>query len=88
MKVWATIFKNNKRTSAYTATSILPDWQASFDECLYQICYHLDLQRPLLLPNNQRDLSDYFRTLLTQDCFIEPISFDHLELEIAHDEET
>lgn len=87
MKIWATQFKNNKRIAEHTASSELPDWQAMIDDCLYQIAYHLDLEKPLLLPKNQRDLSEYFRTLLTQDCFVEPITFDYLEIEIAREDD-
>ncbi len=86
MKIWATIFKNHKRRREATAVSDLDDWDAALNACLYALCYDLDVQKPMLLPKNLNDLLEYRRTLLTQDCFIEPIGFDWLELEIADEE--
>ena len=42
----------------------------------------LDLQRPIWLEQNRQDIRSFGRTNFRQDHFIEPISYDALEIEI------
>ncbi len=89
LRVWGIIRKKNK---------ILQDMVAEYPgddisemdmlhECIQQICYEFDLQRPIWLSKNQREYGEYRRIVLTQDNFIEPIDFDALELEILDNED-
>lgn len=83
-RLWGKIRKNNKTVQEIVVSS--EDEGMSNEErlhdCIYKICYELDLQRPMWLPKNQRDFDKYRLVQLTQDNFIEEISFDYLELEL------
>ena len=86
-RLWAIIRKHNK---------IVRDMVASCDketlspndclhQCIHEICYEFDLQRPMWLTKNQREYEEFRRVVLTQDNFIESINFDALELEVLGD---
>ena len=83
-RLWGKIRKNNKTVRDITVTSEEPGLsrEERLQECIQKICYEFDLQRPMWLPNNQRDYDKYQRVELIQDNFIEVIDFDFLELEL------
>jgi hypothetical protein len=83
-RLWGKIRKNNKTVQDIVVSSQEAGLsnEERLHECIQKICYELDLQRPIWLPKNQRDFDKYRMVQLTQDNFIETISFDFLELEL------
>jgi hypothetical protein len=83
-RIWGKIRKDNKTVRDIVVTSEEPGLsnEERLQECIRKICYKFDLQRPMWLPNNQRDYDKYQRVELIQDNFIEVIDFDFLELEL------
>ncbi|NLX70429.1 MAG: hypothetical protein GX024_05975 [Clostridiales bacterium] len=88
-KLWGSIHKNNKIIMDMVSECNRADLseQDRLHHCIQEICYQLDLQRPVWLQKNQREFEQYKRTVLTQDNFIENIDFDALVLELIPDDE-
>ncbi|NLO82494.1 MAG: hypothetical protein GX094_05470 [Clostridiales bacterium] len=88
-RLWGIVRKNNKiimdMVSEYNGADLSE--QDRLHRCIEEICYNLDLERPIWLEKNQREYQEYKRTVLTQDNFIERINFDTLELEVISDDE-
>ncbi|NLC44811.1 MAG: hypothetical protein GX783_11120 [Clostridiales bacterium] len=83
-RIWGILRKNNK-IIAQAVVSNEDDRlsnEEKLQECIQQICYELDLQRPIWLPKNDREFEKYNRAVLNQDNFMEAISFDSFEVEL------
>ncbi|HIX59987.1 MAG TPA: hypothetical protein IAA45_09785 [Candidatus Blautia gallistercoris] len=52
---------------------------------LEEICYSLDLEKPIWLDSNIREFQRHDRTRFSQDSFIEHIDFDFLEIQIIEE---
>ncbi len=84
MKVWGRIRKNNKTieeaivTIDVRAVEQVDDWS----EPLGELCHDLDLSRPILLKKHLEEINRFSSTSFTSQDFMEPISFDKLEIEI------
>ena len=82
--------KNNKiimdMVSEYSGADLSE--QDRLHRCIEEICYKLDLERPIWLEKNQREFEEYKRAVLTQDNFMEKIDFDALEIEVIQDDES
>ena len=52
---------------------------------LEEICYRLDLEKPIWLDSNIREFQRHDRTRFSQDSFIEHIDFDFLEIQIIEE---
>lgn len=86
-RIWGTVMSRNKIIKDMVA--VCDDSTLSNDEklheCISQICYEFDLQRPIWLKKNQREYDEFHRVILNQDNFIESISFDQLVLELIEE---
>lgn len=49
-------------------------------------CYAFDLGKPIWLEANVNELKRHAKTRFTQDCFMEQIAFDFLELQIIEED--
>lgn len=56
------------------------EYQQQLKECITDICYHFDIQKPYWLPRNMEEYNKYKKTTFTQDNFIETIDFDKFEI--------
>ena len=52
---------------------------------LEEICYTLDLEKPIWLDANIREFQRHDRTRFSKDSFIEQIDFDYLEIQIIEE---
>ena len=75
--IWVRLVKKNRIIRSETAECAATDWQ----EGLGEVCRRLDLQRPLLLPKNEREWAEFGQTRFTAEHFFESIPFDRLEVE-------
>lgn len=84
LRVWGKLIKKNQIKQNYIAVN--NDSKLPLGErihlCLDDICMELDLQRPIWLEQNKQDIRSFGRTNFRQDHFIEPFSYDALEIEI------
>ena len=89
-RLWGIVRKNNKiimdMVSEYSGADLSE--QDRLHRCIEEICYKLDLDRPIWLEKNQREFEEYKRAVLTQDNFMEKIDFDALEIEVIQDDES
>ncbi len=82
MKLWVKVIKGEK-----IVTSILYDAKV-FDvnkllDYLTDICFSLDLPRPMLIEKHYRDFKNFNHTIFKASDFVEPVDFDKLWIEIA-----
>lgn len=85
-RLWGKIWKNNH---------ILRDIVSCIDnhdtrthkvfQGLEEICYALDLEKPIWLDSNIREFQRHSKTRFSQDSFIEHIDFDFLEIQIIEE---
>lgn len=52
---------------------------------LDEICYKLDLPKPIWLDTNIKDFKKHDKTRFYQDSFIETLDFDYLEIQIIEE---
>ena len=52
---------------------------------LDEICYELDLARPIWLDGNIADFRRTSKTKFTKDAFVDAIDFDFLEIEVIEE---
>jgi hypothetical protein len=76
MRVWG-MLKNEDIIKQDTTVSA-----ETFEAALMQICECFDLTKPIMLRKHQTEVKNFRRTIFYPDDFIEPVSFDTLELEI------
>lgn len=53
---------------------------------LEEACVAFDLSKPIWLDATISDFKKYCKARFTQDCFIEPIEFDYLEIQILEED--
>lgn len=87
-RISGTLIKNNKFMQEHivcidndTMTRTQKVYQA-----LDEICYELDLAKPVWLKSNQTDFICHARTRFTQDNFIEHIEFDYLNFQVIEED--
>lgn len=54
-------------------------------QALEDICYELDLSKPIWLNANISEFQRVSKTRFTQDSFVEQIPFDYLEIQIIEE---
>ena len=82
LRLWGRVIRDHRIVSSET----IPMEEGDFESALRELCRRLDLPRPVQLPKNDRDLSAFSRTFYGKEHFLEPISFQRLEVEILSPE--
>ena len=85
-RLWGKIFKDNHMLRDTVIEDDRNDTRTHkiFDS-LDQICYDLDLGKPIWLDSNIRDFQLHDKTRFTKDSFIESIDFDYLEFQVIEE---
>lgn len=85
-RLWGKQWKDNRLIRDYTYEREADDTRTHmiFDG-LHEICMEFDLENPIWLDQNVREFQKSAKTRFGQDCFIETIPFDYLELEIIEE---
>ena len=83
MKLWVKTIKGEHITN-----SILYEVKGLFDakkllEYLTDICYSLDIPRPIVIEKHYRDFAQFNHTVFKESDFVESIDFDKLWVEVA-----
>lgn len=87
-RLWGKIMKNNRFQSDLVIEIDRPDWSRKMktESAMDTLCLALDIQRPMWLPDNEKDYAFFNKTAFRQDHFIETIGFDYFEIEIIEDD--
>lgn len=86
-RLWGKIFKDNHMLRDTVIEDDRNDTRTHkiFDS-LDQICYDLDLGKPIWLDSNIHEFKRHSKTRFYQDSFIEEIPFDYLELQVIEED--
>lgn len=57
-------------------------FEERFAACLEELLRELDLPRPIFLPQNEKELTEFRKTSFTQDHFMEHFPYKEFELDI------
>lgn len=83
-RLWGILRKKNRiwRDAVVEAPG---DDAESAQEALGEICYQLDIARPIFLRKHEEEIARFGRTAFTQEHFLEPIAFDKFEIEFLRE---
>ena len=82
VRLWGRIIRHHRIEKSV----IVPVENEDVMEALREICHTLDLQFPMLLPKHEREFTDFSRTSFLPEHFVEPVSFQRLEIELLQPE--
>lgn len=82
MKLWIKLIKNEKITKSILYDVKVFDVKKLLDY-LTDICYTLDIPRPIVIEKHYRDFLKFNHTFFKKDDFVENVDFDKLWIEIA-----
>ena len=86
MRVWGKIFKNTKMLRDRVVEDYSEDTRThKIFRALEELCHGWDLPVPIWLEKNIAEFKKMKKTRFTQDCFVEKIEFDYLELHIIEE---
>lgn len=83
MKVWASLHNHHKVLARAESESSLPDASEALMECLEIVYKELDIAEPVWVKKHAMELSRYHRVKFRPEDFLEPVSFDYLEIEFS-----
>lgn len=86
-RMWGKIWKNNHllQDTVICQADYSMSRTAMVFQSLDDICYELDLSKPIWLDANIEDFKRHDKTRFTQDNFIEQIEFDFLEIQVIEE---
>ena len=86
IKLWGKLINNNKILSQHVVVvNEAVDYEEELKNCLIELCYHFDIQKPYWLRKNLIEYNKIKKTSFTQDNFIEEIKFERFEIEVLEE---
>lgn len=86
-RLWARTFKDNHMLQDTCIEDGREDTRThKIFHALDEACSRFDLGRPIWLDKNINEFKRHRKTRFTQDNFIEPVSFDYLEIQIIEED--
>lgn len=86
-RMWGKIWKDNHMIKDTVICKT--DYRLSRTDMVFQslddLCYEFDLGKPIWLDSNITDFKRHDKTRFSQDCFIEPVDFDYLEIQVIEE---
>ena len=87
MQLWAKIFKDNRMLKDTTISDYSQETRThKIFNALDEVCYEFDLGKPIWLDANVEEFKRHAKTRFTQDCFIEHVDFDFLEMHVIEED--
>lgn len=77
-RLWGRVIRRHRIVMSATEDIEDGDVEAAF----LALCHRFDVQRPLQLPKHDREFAEFGRTFYAPEHFVEPVSFDRLEIEL------
>lgn len=87
-RLWGKIFKDNHLLQ----DAVICNDNAGLNRTrkvfggLEELCTQFDLSNPIWLDNNIQEFQKHSKTRFGQDCFIESIPFDFLEIQVIEED--
>lgn len=86
-RLWGKIIRDNHMLRDIVIAN--GDYSMSRTDMIFQaldeICYKFDLGKPIWLDANINEFKRHDKTRFNQDCFIEGIDFDFLEIQVIEE---
>lgn len=77
-RLWGRVIRRHQMVMSETVEI----GEGGVEGALLELCRRFDVQRPLQLPKHEREFEKFGRTFYTPEHFVEPVSFDRLEIEL------
>lgn len=86
-RLWGKVWKENRLVRDITITVENEELNRTrkIFQALDEICYTFDLSKPLWLDQNIDEFKRHDKTRFSQDCFIDSIDFDYLEIQVLEE---
>jgi hypothetical protein len=86
-RLWAKIFHENRMLRDTVIVDSREDTRThKVFRAIEEVCREFDLGKPIWLETNIREFKKGRKTRFRQDHFMEPISFDYLEIQIIEED--
>lgn len=87
-RLWAKLFKDNRMVSDLVVCNEDPSLNRTRKvyQAIDEICYELDLSKPIWLNATIEDFKTHDKTRFTADNFMESIDFDYLEIQVIEED--
>lgn len=86
MRLWGKLFKENRLLQDAVAEDFTDDTRThKVFRCLDELCYTLDLSKPIWLDATVNEFKRHDKARFYQDNFIEQIPFDYLEIQVIEE---
>lgn len=86
-RMWGKTIKDNRILKDYVVEYSHEDTRThKVFQGLDEICSHFELTRPIWLKKNTDDFKKFSFTRFYQDCFIDEIDFEYLEIRIIEED--
>ena len=87
MRIWFKMIKDNHLLCDTTITDETEDTRThKIFRALDKVCYEFDLGKPIWLDANINEFKRHAKTRFGQDCFVEEIEFDFLEMHVIEED--
>lgn len=87
MRIWFKLIKDNRLLRDTTVTDESDETRThKIFGALEAVCYEFDLGKPVWLDANIEEFKRHARTRFSQDCFMEEIPFDFLEMQVIEED--
>lgn len=87
MRIWFKMFKDTKILKDETIENYEEDTRThKILQAVEDVCYHMDLGKPIWLDSNVKEFQRHSKTRFTKDNFVEEIGFDFLEMEVLEED--
>ena len=87
MRIWFKQWKDSKMLRDVVIEDTSDDTRThKIFHALEQVCYEMDLARPIWLDVTVRDFKQHAKARFTKDCFMEEVPFDYLEIDVLEED--
>lgn len=87
MRLWGKLWKDNRMIQDAVAQDDREDTRThKIFHCLDQLCYELDLGKPIWLDSTVKEFQRHDKARFYQDNFIEQIPFDYFEIQVIEED--
>ena len=87
MRIWFKMFKDTRILKDETIENYEEDTRThKILQAVEDVCYHMDLGKPIWLDSNVKEFQRHSKTRFTKDNFVEEIEFDFLEMEVLEED--
>lgn len=87
MRIWFKLMQDNRLLRDTTVTDESDETRThKIFGALEAVCYEFDLGKPVWLDANIEEFKRHAKTRFSQDCFMEEIPFDFLEMQVIEED--